>query len=200
MRKDEFLSALRARISGLPKEDIERTIAYYGEIIDDRMEDGLTEEEAVEAVGSIDEIVSQILADTPLPKLVKAKVKPKRAWSAGELLLLVLGFPLWFPLLIAAATVVFVLYVVLWSVIVVLYAVAISVAACAVAGIFGSLAFIPMGNAGSGVLFLGTGLFCAGVTIFLFLGFHQVAKGILLGSKKILLGIKSCFVGKGGAA
>ena len=41
MNKQEYLSAIRARIPKMPTEDMERFIAYYSEMIDDRMEDGM---------------------------------------------------------------------------------------------------------------------------------------------------------------
>ena len=40
MNKQEYLSAIRVRIPKMPTEDMERFIAYYSEMIDDRMEDG----------------------------------------------------------------------------------------------------------------------------------------------------------------
>ena len=49
MNKQEFLSLLRRELSGLPQGDIEERVGFYAEMIDDRMEEGLTEEEAVEA-------------------------------------------------------------------------------------------------------------------------------------------------------
>ena len=67
MNKDSFLNELRARLAGLPQADIEERIAFYNEMINDRMEDGLTEEEAVEEIGSVDEIVGQIMAEIPSP-------------------------------------------------------------------------------------------------------------------------------------
>ena len=48
MNKQQFLAALRARITGLPKADLERTLQYYREMIDDRVEEGVPEEEAVD--------------------------------------------------------------------------------------------------------------------------------------------------------
>ena len=95
MNKQEFLSELRSVLSGLPQDDIEERIAFYGEMIDDRMEEGLTEEEAVAEAGNINEIKTQIVADIPLQKLVKEKVKPKRALRGWEIVLIVLGFPVW---------------------------------------------------------------------------------------------------------
>ena len=52
MNKSEFLGALRKGLHGLPQDDIEERLAFYGEMIDDRTEEGLSEEEAVSAVGA----------------------------------------------------------------------------------------------------------------------------------------------------
>ena len=46
MNKDLFMNELMARLSGLPQADIEERLAFYSEMIDDRIEDGMTEEEA----------------------------------------------------------------------------------------------------------------------------------------------------------
>ena len=84
MNKEEFLNALRSALAGLPQEDIEERLAFYSESIDDRVEDGLTEEEAVEAIGTVDEVRDQIMAEIPLTKLVREKMRPKgrlRAWE-----------------------------------------------------------------------------------------------------------------------
>ena len=43
LNKEQFLAALGARLSGMPKADLERTLQYYREMIDDRVEDGMTE-------------------------------------------------------------------------------------------------------------------------------------------------------------
>lgn len=201
MTKLEFLSALRDRLAGLPKEDLERSLEYYSESIDDRMEDGLTEEEAVEAMGSIDEIVAQILMGTSRPKPGEERPKPRpkpkpnsgSSWGWGLIALLILGFPLWFPLLITFASIVFSLYVVFWSLIVVLYAVDVTFAAAAIAGIFGSAAVLTAGSVSSGLFALGAGLTCAGLAILWFFGCTLVAKGMIWLSKTFFLAIKSCF-------
>ena len=66
MNKKDFLDRLRNGLSGLPQENIEERLRIYSEIIDDRMEEGFTEEQAVSAVGTVEQIVSQIVAETPL--------------------------------------------------------------------------------------------------------------------------------------
>ena len=55
MNKNAFLEELREKLSGLPEEDIEESVAFYREMIEDRMEDGVPEEEAVEGVGTVED-------------------------------------------------------------------------------------------------------------------------------------------------
>ena len=64
MSKQDFLNTLRVRLSGLPKADIEERLIFYSEIIDDKIEEGLTEEEAVADVGDVMQIADQILSDS----------------------------------------------------------------------------------------------------------------------------------------
>ncbi len=61
MNKEQFLAALRARLTGLPREDLERTLQYYREMIDDRIEEGMSEQAAVADVGDPDELAAAIL-------------------------------------------------------------------------------------------------------------------------------------------
>lgn len=197
MNKLAFLSALRDRLSGMPKDDIDRSIDYYREIIDDRMEDGLTEEEAIAAIGSVEGIASQILMETPLLKLVKAKVKPNRVLKGWEIFLLILGLPLWLPLLAVAACVALSVYVALFATIAALYAADISVAFAGICGIF---SFVFSVSVAQGFLFFGAGLACIGIVILLFFGCNRIARGVLIAGKKMLLFTKACLVGKGESA
>ena len=48
MNKVEFLEQLRRGLNGLPQEEIEERVTFYSEMIDDRIEEGFSEEEAVE--------------------------------------------------------------------------------------------------------------------------------------------------------
>ena len=56
MTKAEFIEQLSTTLKGLSDEDIKKSLDYYEEMIDDRMEDGKSEEEAVGGLGTIDEI------------------------------------------------------------------------------------------------------------------------------------------------
>ena len=105
MNKETFLRTLRSKLSYLSRSEVDERLAFYEEMIDDRMEEGMTEEEAVEAVGSVDRIAEQIMTETPLTKLVAGRVKPERNLRAWEIVLLIVGEPLWIPLLIDFASV-----------------------------------------------------------------------------------------------
>lgn len=68
MTKFEFLAALEARLPGLSEADRRKTLEYYSEMIDDRTDDGLSQEEAVEAIGSLDDLVSEICLSSADPE------------------------------------------------------------------------------------------------------------------------------------
>ena len=100
MNKQEFITKLKAMLSDLPENEITERIDFYSEMIDDRIEDGLTEEDAVADLGSIEDIRAQIVKDTPITKIIKEKIKPKKRLRAWEIVLIVIGSPLWLPLLV----------------------------------------------------------------------------------------------------
>ena len=196
MSKQGFLVQLRKGLSGLPQDDIEERLTFYGEMIEDRMEEGLSEEEAVSAVGSIDEIVAQVIADLPLTKIAKERIGSKRHLKAWEIVLLALGSPIWLSLGIAAAAVIFSLYISLWSVIISLWAVFGSLVGGSLGSMVAGIVFACNGNALSGIAMIAAGFVCAGLSVFMFYGSREVTKGILMLIKKIAVWIKNCFIKK----
>ncbi|MGN1093641.1 MAG: DUF1700 domain-containing protein [Candidatus Neoclostridium sp.] len=196
MNKREFIESLRAKLSGLPKQELEERLAFYGEMIEDRKEEGLTEEQAVAAIGSVDEVSAQIIGDIPLTKIAKERLKPKKRLRAWEIVLIVLGFPVWFSLLTAAVAVVFALYVSLWSVLGAFWAAFGGISASALGGALTALIFALSGNGVQAVAALGASFCCAGIAIFAFFGCRAATKGIVWLTKKIILCIKKSFVKK----
>lgn len=196
MNKEEFLEQLRTGLSKMPLNDIEERLAFYSEMIDDRISDGYSEEEAVREVGSVNEILSQVMSEIPLTRLVKEKIKPNRPLKSWEILLLVLGFPLWFPLLIAAFSIILAFYIVIGALIISLWAVDFSFVLLAVVGIPSGIVSAFSGNGLAGVAMIGIGVTSAGLSIFLFFGCLQATKGILLLTKKFAIFIKNLFIKK----
>ncbi len=196
MNKQEFLTQLRKELSVLPQKDIEEYLTFYTEMIEDRIEEGLSEEQAVSAVGSLEEIVKQIVSDTSLIKIAKERIKVKRRLSVGEIVLLALGSPIWLSLGIAVFAVVLSLYIVLWSLIVSVWAIFASTVACCIGGVLSCIVFTLSGNSVSGFAILSAGIVCAGLSIFMFYGCKTATNGILILTKKIAIWIKNCFIKK----
>ena len=203
MNKLDFLLKLDEKLSGLPEEDIEKSLQYYSEMISDRMEDGLSEEEAVAAVGEPAEIAAQIeaqlLTEMPLGQLVKTKLKPQRSLRVWEIVLLVLGAPVWVPLLVAVLIIVFSVYVSIWSVVVSLYAADLALAVSALACVVAAVPMVAGGSIAAGAFVFGVGLIGAGLAILMFFGCGRAAGAVLRLGKLLLRGIRACFIGKGAA-
>lgn len=196
MDKQGFLDALARRLSGLPRQELEERLAFYGEMIDDRVEEGVSEAEAVAAVGDVEQIADQILWETPLHKIVRENVHVKRTMRPWEILLLALGFPLWFPLLMAAFAVTISLCAVIFSVVVALWAVFLALAVCFPACLVAGIATAVTGFTGTGLAIGAAGLVCAGLSIFLFLGCKALSKGLIALVRHLLLAVKHGFIGR----
>ena len=204
MSKDAFIGELRHRMAGLPKEAVDRTVEYYSELIADSMEDGLSEEEAVSRLGSLDEIVANVVKDTPLSQIVETRIQEKKAKRGGirawEVILLVLGAPLWLPLLLAVLAVVLALYVTLWAVVIALWAVVAAVILTGVVAVVAGIVELCRLHLPQGLVLLGGGLVCMGLCALLFLLMKLITVGTVKLCKWIWTGIKSLFVGKKGKA
>ena len=196
MSKQEFLTQLRKGLSGLPQADIEERLTFYDEMLEDKMEEGLSEEEAVLAAGPINEIIAQIVADTPLTKIAKERIIPKKRLSVGKIVLLVLSSPIWIPLGIAAISVILSLYIVLLAVIFSLWTIFASFIVSSVASVAICIIFIIRGISLSGVAMLSAGIVCAGLYIFMFYGCMAITKGSFILTKKFAVWIKNLFIQK----
>lgn len=196
MNKLEFLFELEERLRGLPDEDRKKSLEYYFEIIDDRMDEGLSEEQAVEACGNVDEIAEQIIMDTPISKLVKQKNKTRRRMQPWETVLIVLGFPIWFSLAVAVFCVLLAISIVLWVVVMCVFVAGIACGACAFALSVAAIVAFFTGNYLPGLCFLGCGMICAGLTILFFLLGKLAGKGVAKLHKLTFRGIKRCFIRK----
>ena len=196
MNKLKFLLLLHDKLSALPTDEVEEGLNFYSEMIEDRMDEGMTEEEAVASLGSVDEIAAQIAADIPLAKIAKKAMKPKRRLSVLEIVLIVLGSPIWISLLAAAFSVIISLFAAFWSVIVSLWAVFAALCGVGVGLPVGGIIFVASGNVLSGVAAIAVGLASAGLAIFAFFGCLAATKGAVWLTKQTVIGIKKSFIRK----
>ena len=183
MTKTIFMRTLSERLVSVTPErisptDAVRSLDYYEEMIDDRMEDGMSEEEAVAAVGHPDDVFRAILASLPqFPASAERRMEPvpqpvpptrEKKSSPWKTVLLIVSSPVWVPLLIAAAAVLFSLYVVLFSVVVALWGVFVSLAASGAVLIASSVPLFIGEGMPAGMASLGLGLASAGLAILFF--------------------------------
>ena len=202
MSRDAFIGELRHKLTGIPQEAVDRTVEYYSELIADSMEDGLSEEEAVSRLGSIDEIVANVVKDTPLPQIIQYRVQEskKKGGSGWLIALLILGAPVWLPILIAVAAVLFALFVALWAVVISLWAAVAAVILTAFVAIIAGVVELCRLHLPQGLVLLGGGLVCLGLCALLYLLMKLITVGTVKLCKWIWTGIKSLFVGKKGKA
>ena len=115
MNKQEYLGALEYALAQMPPEEREKHLAYYDELICDMCEDGMSEEEATSRLGDPNAVAQELLAALPLATLVKTRIRSGGSLSPLVIALLVLGFPLWFPLLVSCGAVVLSLIITMWA-------------------------------------------------------------------------------------
>lgn len=192
MNKRQFISALKLKLQGLPQNEVEDRLSFYQEMIEDHVEEGVSEEEAVQSIGSVEEISTQILADIPFLKIVKEKIKPRRKFKTWEIILIALSSPIWISLLAALFSVVISLYASLWSAVISFWSVTISLAASSLGGVLGCLLLICKGNVLGGVILLCGAFVCFGLTILSFYACKWLTKESVCVCKKMLVLIKKC--------
>ncbi len=201
MTKSEFVSALSARLAHLPQQERDKATTYYSEIVEDRMEDGMGEEEAVAALGSVEEAAQSAMLDMPLPVLVKARVNESRDKARSRTLWIVLavaGAPFWLPVAASLAGTFFGLYLTLWGLIVTLFAVLLALGVAGLTGSVGGVAGLFTVSVPAGLFAIGASLAILGVALFLFKPVCLIAKWLALLTVRFVKFIKSLFIGKRG--
>lgn len=170
MTTQEFLRILTREIDVLPAFEAQRAITYYREIIEDRIEEGMSEAEAVGSMEDISVIAQQILEDHKgLLEKQQKNEKSQKQHNKWRNALIFLTSPLWLSVFIAVVLLVFSIYIFIWSILISLYI-------CVVA--FGLAAFVAVSlclydmlpNASLALVELGLSMICIGVLLFGFYG------------------------------
>ena len=196
MTKQLFLNELSAALHGLSREERYRTLSYYDELIDDRVEDGQSEEEAVESLGSPEQIAREILGEEEPPVSTGTG---RKVWL---IILLVLGFPFWGSLLLAAAIVLLCVYICLFLPAFVLGVMALAFLAGALIGVVGTPFLIwdvglLTGGLPAGLFQLGMSVALLGLAVLSALGFYFTGKATVKAGRAIWRGIRRSFSKKG---
>ena len=190
MNKQEFLQALEKRLGDLSAEERAQALEFCAEGIDDRMEDGRSEEEAVAALGSVEDVARDLLADRPLKDVVRERVR--REGDAGRIVLLILASPFLLSFFAIGLSV----YIVLWSLMLTIYAVLWSLLIAGAACALGGVALMFMQGAAPGLCLCGAGLVSFALGLLLIAPMKAAGKGLWKLTKAFGRGCKRLIVGK----
>ena len=190
MHKAEFLQALEARLGDLDAQERRRALDFCAESIDDRVEDGMAEEDAVAALGGVEDVARELLADRPLGAVVRERVR--REGRAGRIVLLVCASPLLLALFAVGLSV----YAALWAVMVSVYAAVASLLIAGAACALGGVALMFMQGIAPGLCTSGAGLVAFALGLWLIAPAKAAAKGLWRLTKAFGRGCKRLIVGR----
>lgn len=188
MTKEEFLLHLEKELKGTGVSQVTTYSDYYREMITDYMEDGYSEGEAIEKIGSIDSIVTTIKEELGIEEKPSVKKSPL-IWF-----LLIIGAPLWGSILIS-------IILLLLSGVLILWCAPFILGSLSFAGLITGIVSL-MGLVFNTSLFyimtqLGIGLIALGIGFLLLIGTIYLTKSVGMLSRKLVSVLQSLFSLKG---
>lgn len=182
MTKSDFFNSLRESLKPLSKGECNKFIIYYEEIIEDHKESGLTEEEAIDKLGNPCSIANDILSERDT---VDIKISPFNN-NILNLVLLVLGFPLWGSLLLTVALLILSANIIIWCIPFITgvsstaFLIAALVSIIGAPFMIGDILAVGIVQLGVGVALIGISILLAFLTVFLSRKFIVITKKLTL--------------------
>ncbi|OTN75033.1 hypothetical protein A5886_000077 [Enterococcus sp. 8G7_MSG3316] len=187
MERVQFIKELAAELSYKTKpSEIHQLIDYYDEMIDDLIEEGLSEEEAVTRLGNPKDLIKALQTEEEIV------VEIPRRFHPLLYVILILGFPLWGSLLLAAI-------LLMLSVLLVLWCGPLTTGLMGIATLLGGIAsvvlsplltadglFLLFSQLGAGLFLFGFGLLCLLATYRMSHLFSRLSMACLLWPKQLL--------------
>ena len=135
------------------------------------------------------------MIDYPLSKLLMEKVRSKRDLKPREILLLILGSPIWLPPVIISLAAVFSVYIAVCAVVISMWAVGASSEVVSLILAAWGVLIVIQGNTPAGAAVLGAGISGVGFSALTFLGSRAATKGLRALTGRVFFGIKKRLVG-----
>lgn len=188
MIKEEFIRELDLSLKNELIQNRETYLSYYSEIIEDYLEDGYTEEEAVNKLDEIPSIVKTIQQEIGNTENKTSNKNPI------IILLLIIGAPLWGSILLSVLLLLFSSLIILWCA-------PFSLGMLSFAGLLTGAVSLMGLTFNTGIYYivtqLGVGIFALGLGLFLLLGTVYITKYVGSLSKKIIDVLSNVFSWKG---
>ena len=171
-----------------PDFELQETLDYYNEIIDDKIESGMSEEEAIFSLGKVDEILKEMIYEMPITSILNSRIKPKPELNKIQmffisLVMLIGALPVFIVL--------FSLYLSIWAVIGSLYFTNFVMLLSSLLCIMSFVFHLFMRNWSQSMLSVGLFFLTAGLSILMFYGMNFVSVYLVDISKKYMRWIKS---------
>jgi len=194
VNKIDFLLQLKDALNKahVPQSEVHDAAQFYAECVDERIEEGATEAEAVEGLGSIDSIVEGIVAD--LPQAFRGIGRLDSGNKALKVILLLLTFPVWGSVLVFLALVAASLVVVLWSLLAAMAAFWIACIAAGLAGIASLVHGVANGAGQAGALGFGIGIALSGLAVVLLPLMVYVCRWLVFATVRFSLWVSKPFM------
>lgn len=136
MNKNEFLAYLRTKLKRFPQSEIDDAVAFYDELLCDKIEnENLSETDAVASLGSPDTVAVNCASE------MLSKNTRNNPFAAAMLLLGILASPVLLPLAIVVGVLYIVVFVVWISLVASFGAASLSGVMCAFAALFSGNGF-----------------------------------------------------------
>ena len=155
MNKKEFFREVNRYLADLNDSERSEFVSYYEEMIDDYLENGLNEHEAIEKMGSPKEIATKILEETRNAGLLVQDRK-----SVLEHFFVLITFPIWGTLILA-------LCIMIICVPISLLSIEIGLLVVGIVSIIGTPLVMLNLYISVGIVQFGVGMICVGILIIL---------------------------------
>ena len=162
MNKVEFLKELELNLFKMKDSEKNKFITYYDEMISDYIENGMVEDEAVKKIGTPNKIAQELMGEYDSVKLNL----PSFGSKSLNIIITIIGFPLWGSVLLTVALLVLSAYILLWCIPIAAGAGCVGFLASAIVGIVGA-PFVIAQSISIGVIQLGSGIASIGISLLL---------------------------------
>ncbi|MFA9466076.1 MAG: DUF1700 domain-containing protein [Velocimicrobium sp.] len=187
MTKSAYLNELEDKLNTLNRSERKKFISYYEEIIEDYIENGCSEELALERVGSPQSIATDLLRqENGINKNFKSTTK---VWIA---ILLILGLPLWGSLLLAGILLILSAYIIIWCLPFIMGAISFSSFIIAMVSVMGGFILLIQ-NPALAIVQYGLGIASLGIAMLSAMGTYYFSKKFIGVTKKFTKHIAAFF-------
>lgn len=173
MNKEQYLKVLSLNLKNVPKQDVDDILQYYEEYFSDAGVEN--ESKVIEELGNPMALANKLKAEAVLESMEKSENK-KTDNKLSILWILVVAVctsPVWFPIGIVAASIIFAVIVTVFSVLGAFAVASLSIMVAGIISVGAGFLAIPSGVAnalyvfGIGILLVGGGSLCAAILFML---------------------------------